>query len=181
MFNLSLAQSKSIVCQAAFKVGPFVTSMIKPVLLPTQYARFSKGKDPTREEIEADIERMKKEIKFGKIERKEGEAEPLFEDAWVTKLSNRSVLSVRGRDATDLLQNVITADMSTFETDGEDRAAIYTAFLNVKGKVLFDAMIVKPKLASQTKDDMEYWVDIHEDDIGALRKLLHRYAMRKNI
>ena len=43
-----------------------------------------------------------------------------------------------------------------------DRAALYTALLTNKGKVMFDAIIAKPKLASQTDDDMEYWVDIHE-------------------
>ena len=45
--------------------------------------------------------------------------------------------------------------------ESEDRAAIYTSFLNVKGKTMFDAFVVKPKLAGQTKEDMEYWVDLH--------------------
>jgi len=57
-------------------------------------------------------------------------------------------LSVRGRDATNLLQNVATTDMGTFKKEGDDRAALYSAFLNVKGKTMFDAFIVKPKLAS---------------------------------
>jgi folate-binding Fe-S cluster repair protein YgfZ len=58
------------------------------------------------------------------------------------------VLSVRGRDATGLLQNVSTTDMTTFKKEGADRAAIYSAFLNVKGKTMFDAFIVKPVLAN---------------------------------
>lgn len=32
----------------------------------------------------------------------------LFRDAWVTKLGMRNVISVRGRDATTILQNTIT-------------------------------------------------------------------------
>ena len=37
--------------------------------------------------------------------------------------------------------------MKIFKDEGERRAAIFTAFLTVKGKVMFDAIIVKPKLA----------------------------------
>jgi len=31
-----------------------------------------------------------------------------------------------------------------------DRAALYTGFLTVKGKMMFDGVIAKPKLALQT-------------------------------
>lgn len=70
--------------------------------------------------------------------------------------------------------------MALFEESNE-RAAIYTSFLNVKGKTMFDAIIVKPRLAGQTTDDMEYWVDVHQSDIEPLRKHLRRYALRKII
>ena len=59
----------------------------------------------------------------------------------------------------DLLQNTSTQDMKVFE-ESEDRAAIYTSFLTVKGKTMLDAFIVKPRLAGQSLDDMEYWVDV---------------------
>ena len=65
--------------------------------------------------------------------------------------------------------------------ESADRAALYTSFLTVKGKTMMDAIVVKPKLAGQTSDDMEYWVDIDEADADPLRKHLRRYAMRKNI
>ena len=71
--------------------------------------------------------------------------------------------------------------MNVFEKEGAERAAIYTGFLTVKGKTMFDAIIAKPQLASQTSEDMEYWVDVHQEDAEALRKHLRRYAMRKNI
>ena len=104
----------------------------------------------------------------------------LFQESWVTKLTNRCILSVRGRDATELLQNTSTNDLKIFEKS-TDRAAIYTSFLTVKGKTMLDAFIVKPRLAGQTSDDMEYWVDIHKEDEETLRKHLRKYAMRKNI
>ena len=71
--------------------------------------------------------------------------------------------------------------MNIFEREGEKRAAIYTGFLTVKGKTMFDAIIAKPKLAAQTSEDMEYWVDVDQNDVDILKKHLRRYAMRKNI
>ena len=56
--------------------------------------------------------------------------------------------------------------MSIFKKEGQSRAAIFTAFLTVKGKVMFDAIIVKPKLAKQDDEggEIEYWIDVHEKD-----------------
>lgn len=104
----------------------------------------------------------------------------LFEDAWVSKLTNRSVISVRGRDSTSILQNVATTDMRLMESE-EERAALYSGFLTVKGKMMFDAIIAKPRLASQTAEDMEYWVDVSDLDAEAFQKHLKRYSMRKNV
>jgi len=42
----------------------------------------------------------------------------------------------------------MTGDMNNFKKDGTQRAAIFTTFLNVKGKVQFDAIVAKPKLAN---------------------------------
>ena len=71
--------------------------------------------------------------------------------------------------------------MGTFKKEGLTRAALYSAFLNVKGKTMFDAFIVRPILANQCDDDTEYWVDLNEEDIDPLRKHLHKYALRKNV
>ena len=70
--------------------------------------------------------------------------------------------------------------MRLFQREPE-RAAIYSGFLTVKGKMMFDAIIAKPKLASQTDQDMEYWIDVHEEDTEPLLKHLKKYSMRKNI
>ena len=43
----------------------------------------------------------------------------------------------------------------------KERAAIFTCFLNPKGKLLFDAIIAKPLLAEQKEGSMmEYWMDV---------------------
>ena len=69
--------------------------------------------------------------------------------------------------------------MGLFEKDGPERAALYTCFLNVKGKTLFDGIVVKPRLAGQTREDTEFWLDVHAGDVDSLTALLKRYAMRK--
>ena len=72
--------------------------------------------------------------------------------------------------------------MNLFKKEGDDRAALFTAFLNVKGKTMFDAMIVKPRLAGQNDKEIEYWIDIDgENDADELLKHIKRYAMRKKL
>jgi folate-binding Fe-S cluster repair protein YgfZ len=108
----------------------------------------------------------------------------------VTHLKNRAVVSVRGPDATDLLQNLTTVDVRNLLEDHPHRAALYTSFLNAKGRVLFDGFIVKPRLAGQGQqvekvnehDDIEYWVDVEKtQDLPELLKHLKKYAMRKRV
>ena len=82
--------------------------------------------------------------------------------AVLSYLTDRSVISVRGPKSTEFLQKLTTQDMRLFDKD-QNRACIFTGFLNVKGRLLFDAMIVKPKLAGQAEEP-EYWLDVHEKD-----------------
>ena len=66
----------------------------------------------------------------------------------MSSLTNRGVISVRGPHATDLLQNVMSQDIELLEKESPDRAALFTTFMNAKGKILFDGIVVKPKLAA---------------------------------
>ena len=95
-------------------------------------------------------------------------------------MTERSVLSVRGRDAQSLLHNVSSTDLGLFDNE-PDRAAVYAGFLSVKGKLMYDGIICKPKLAAQTKDDTEFWIDVCQNDLPTLQKNLRKYAMRKNV
>ena len=71
---------------------------------------------------------------------------------------------MRGPDASAFLQGLMTQDMGLFRTEEAKRAAIFTTFLNVKGKIIFDAFIAKPLLANQKDDDLELWVDVAGED-----------------
>ena len=55
----------------------------------------------------------------------------------------------------------MTQDINMFKKDGgKERAAIFTTFLNVKGKIIFDAILAKHLLANQREDDMEFWMEV---------------------
>lgn len=58
----------------------------------------------------------------------------------------------------------MTQDINLFKKDGSSRAAIFTSFLTVKGKIIFDAIIAKPLLANQQDDDIEFWMDVAAED-----------------
>jgi len=60
-------------------------------------------------------------------------------------LRNRTIISVSGQDSTNFLQSMITNDMKIFEKE-KDRAAIFGLFLSPKGRVLYDALIIKSEL-----------------------------------
>ena len=68
----------------------------------------------------------------------------------MTRLDSRKMLSIRGAESQQFLQGLMTQDINLFTKDNEklDRAAIFTAFLNAKGKILFDAILSKPLLAN---------------------------------
>jgi folate-binding Fe-S cluster repair protein YgfZ len=59
------------------------------------------------------------------------------------KLKNRSVISVTGPDATTFLQSMITNEIKLLN---DEIVSIYTLFLNPKGRVMFDAILVKSQL-----------------------------------
>ena len=106
----------------------------------------------------------------------------LNEGTIISKLTNRSVNSVRGPDATEFLQNLTSQDMRLFANEQPDRAALMTSFLTPKGRVMFDAFIVKPRLAGQEGSEVEYWLDVESDsDAALLQKHIKKYAIRKNL
>jgi len=63
----------------------------------------------------------------------------------IFKLTDRGIVSVSGEDATAFLQGLITNDMNLFQKNS-NQAAIFSLFLNPKGRILFDGIIVKSHL-----------------------------------
>jgi folate-binding Fe-S cluster repair protein YgfZ len=59
------------------------------------------------------------------------------------KLNSRNVVSITGEDALSFLQGMITNDMKELNNE---KVAISSLFLTPKGRIMFDAIIVKSLL-----------------------------------
>ncbi len=91
------------------------------------------------------------------------------------------MISVRGPDSQSFLQGLMTQDINMFKKDGSERAAIFTTFLNVKGKIIFDAILAKPLIANQKDDDMEYWMEVAQEDQETALKHLKVNCLLSNV
>ncbi|KAG7203960.1 hypothetical protein KM043_001826 [Ampulex compressa] len=87
-------------------------------------------------------------------------------------LRNRSVLCLSGKESSDFLQGLITNDMKHFE-DGA--ANIYSLFLNIKGRVMYDTIIYK------SQDNDRFYVECDSRIGNALHTHLKMYRIRRKI
>ncbi|MGE0008411.1 MAG: folate-binding protein YgfZ [Parvibaculaceae bacterium] len=85
------------------------------------------------------------------------------------KLPSRAVLSVRGEDAKDFLQNLVTADIA----DLKPGQAAYAALLQPQGKILFDFFILA--------DDGRFAIDCSRAQKADLLKRLSFYRLRARV
>lgn len=87
------------------------------------------------------------------------------------KLSNRSLLQLKGKDSSVLLQGLITNDVNHLKVIG----SLYAMFLNTKGRVLFDTIIYKiPETDS-------LYIECDKSVAPALEKHLNMYRLRRDV
>ncbi|XP_034176865.2 iron-sulfur cluster assembly factor IBA57, mitochondrial [Osmia lignaria lignaria] len=87
-------------------------------------------------------------------------------------LKNKSLIQVRGKEASNFLQGLITNDMKHYE---EGAANLYALFLNIKGRVMYDVIIYK------TQEDDVYYIECDSQAVEPLQKHLKMYRVRKKI
>lgn len=85
------------------------------------------------------------------------------------KLENRAVIRLSGPDARDLLQGLVTNDVTAVSNDG----AVYAALLTPQGKFMFDMIIVADR------DDLLLDVEASRKD-DLLRRLM-MYKLRAEV
>eukprot|EP00347_Sterkiella_histriomuscorum_P020088 403339151 len=103
------------------------------------------------------------------------------DSGWVSHLTNRRVISMRGKDVKAFLQGLITSDMNVFDQEGPQRAAIYATFMTPKGKIRMDCFIVRPLLANQNSGETEYWIDVEENDVSEFLSIVTKHRIRKDV
>lgn len=88
------------------------------------------------------------------------------------RLNNRSILRVSGNEATNFLQGLITNDMKHL---GEGASNIYTLFLNIKGRVMYDAIVYK------TEENNMYYIECDLQVVESLQRHLQMYRVRRKV
>ncbi|KAL4500202.1 hypothetical protein ABPG73_011310 [Tetrahymena malaccensis] len=120
-----------------------------------------------------------------------------FQISYFSKLQNRKIISLSGKDAKrkikqiiqiikefqSILQGIQTNDMNLF-SQKSSKAALYTQFLNPQGRIIFDALIVRPQVVVQgelkIKED-EYWIDLESKQGADFIKHIKKYCLRKRV
>lgn len=88
------------------------------------------------------------------------------------RLNDRSILRVSGNEASTFLQGLITNDMKQL---AEGTSNIYTLFLNIKGRVMYDAIVYK------TEESNMYYVECDSQVVESLQRHLQMYRIRRKI
>ncbi len=106
-------------------------------------------------------------------------------------LPSRAALSLTGQDASSLLQGLVTNDLRHLDDRLEggpqdlaqpnkgaakDKNAIYSMFLNVQGRILYDVIVF-----SDLADRDRLVVDCHRDVAAKLAKHLKMYRLKKKV
>lgn len=89
------------------------------------------------------------------------------------QLKNRSLLLISGPDASGLLQGLMTNDMQHFQNGA---ANIYTLFLNIKGRVLFDSIIYK-----HPENNDSYYIECDTRIHDQFHRHLKLYRLRRKV
>ncbi|KYQ52540.1 hypothetical protein ALC60_08401 [Trachymyrmex zeteki] len=88
------------------------------------------------------------------------------------RLIDRSILRVRGNEASTFLQGLITNDMKHLD---EGAPSIYTLFLNIRGRVMCDAIVYK------SEESNLYYVECDSQTVDSLQRHLKMYRVRRKI
>lgn len=118
-----------------------------------------------------------------------------------TKLTNRSIIAVGGPEASKFLNGVVTSKIvSSEDAEFDDANAIYTSFLNSKGRILADSflypihcnkylqdlttpLLPEIKLHGKVVEDVhvEYLIDCDAEVAENLFKSLKLYKLRASV
>ena len=94
----------------------------------------------------------------------------------IAPLPHRRLVSLSGVDAAKFLQGLITNNV-----DPSFESSFYSAFLDARGRVLWDVFIwVWPDLLAQ-KGQWACYIEVDEAEVDALKKHLKKHKLRSKI
>ncbi|CAD8050681.1 unnamed protein product [Paramecium primaurelia] len=93
-------------------------------------------------------------------------------------LENRTILSIKGRDACEILQGITTNDLRQIQQSQS------TLFLNTNGRIISEAILHRPQIQQngqwQYCND-EIWIDIDKDLKSTLVNHIKKFLIRKKV
>lgn len=87
-------------------------------------------------------------------------------------LKDRSLIQVKGPDASNFLQGLITNDINHLS---HSFGSMFAMFLNIKGRILFDTLIYKTEAKNQ------YWIECDRIASTTLQKHLKMYKVKRQV
>ncbi|XP_063970981.1 putative transferase CAF17, mitochondrial [Lytechinus pictus] len=96
-----------------------------------------------------------------------------------SKMSGRSLVLVKGRDASDLLQGLMTNDIEQLDKEG-GQEVIYSMFLNKQGRVLYDVLCYQWS-RDESDEIPSFLLECDSAISQELQKHLKLYRIRKKV
>lgn len=93
--------------------------------------------------------------------------------------SYRSLLKVKGPDASEYIQGLITNDV--FSLSPTENQAIYSMMLNNRGRVLFDVMIYNLVTDKNQAKNTEYLVELDSTCLNDALEVFNVYRLKKKV
>ncbi|KAK7108839.1 putative transferase CAF17 homolog, mitochondrial [Littorina saxatilis] len=93
-------------------------------------------------------------------------------------LNKRGVVQVTGRDTVDLLQGLVTSDVTELSDLSQGISAQYSMMLNVQGRVLYDLILYNH---TKVLDDVCFLVECDASLKDEFIKTVKRYRIRKKV
>ncbi|XP_076268160.1 iron-sulfur cluster assembly factor IBA57, mitochondrial [Rhynchophorus ferrugineus] len=87
-------------------------------------------------------------------------------------LKERTLIKVEGPDASEFLQGLITNDIRHISNSV---GSMFTMFLNIKGRILFDTLIYKTNVPDS------FWLECDSQVSNSLQKHLKMYKVRRRV
>ena len=108
------------------------------------------------------------------------------------RLTNRALISLTGRDASRFLQGLTTANIpptsvAAPSTTASKPTAIYSAFLNAQGRLLYDVFIypvtniAQPEFSPFQSQDESFLIEVDATEQDRLFRWLKRYKLRSKV
>ena len=101
----------------------------------------------------------------------------------MSKATDRKLLLVKGNDLSSVMKGTTTSNYEAFKGE-QNKVLQHTLFLNSKGKIITDAVLVKPLTAVKGEvkgRENEVWIEAHETLADELQAHLKRHAFRKHL